>query len=91
MEHLYLKQTCSNILYCDSDSQRVRERQGIKQKRERERETKKQSQHSDLTLAGFEGLNRVLLPGSALGDLRGSRRRAGLALGVTRSGLPSKL
>ena len=72
--------------------ERERDRQTDREeRREREREIKKQSQHSDLALVGFEGLNRVLLPGSALGDLRGSRRRAGLALGVTRSGLPSRL
>lgn len=43
----------------------------------------------DLFCGSLEGLNNVLLPRS--GDLMGDLRLMGLALGVSRSGLPSRL
>lgn len=45
--------------------------------------------NNDLFCGSLEGLNNVLLPRS--GDLMGDRRLMGLALGVSRSGLPSRL
>lgn len=45
--------------------------------------------YNDLLCGSLEGLSNVLLPRS--GDLMGDLRLMGLALGVSRSGLPSRL